>query len=57
MNREATRLIKDFPFYATRLQQIDWQAAIAAGEDWHDPNFPAQENSIVDEDMTRTERH
>ena len=57
MNREATRPIKDFPFYATRLQQIDWQAAIAAGEDWHDPNFPAQENSIVDEDMTRTERH
>jgi len=31
VTREANRPIKEFPFYETRLKEIDWQAAIASG--------------------------
>ena len=39
MTKECDRSIKEFPFYSTRLQEIDWQRVVAKGEDWKDPHF------------------
>ena len=55
-NKEADRPVKEFDFYSTRLQEIDYQAVIDAGEDWIDPNFPPETSSIVDEHMRMTRR-
>ena len=56
MDKEVTRQVKEFPFYSTRLQEIDWQSVIAAGVDWKDPHFRTHVSSIVDESMVRNSR-
>ena len=56
MDKDAERPIKEFDFYSTRLQPIDYQAVIDAGEDWKDPNFPPESHSIVDEHMMKDRR-
>ena len=56
MTRECERPVKEFPFYSTRLAPIDWQAVIAEGQQWIDPNFKTQVSSLVDETMMRNNR-
>ena len=56
MDRECDRPIKEYPFYRTRLQPIDWQSNVAAGEDWKDPHFKTQVSALIDETMMRNNR-
>lgn len=56
MDRECDRPIKEYPFYRTRLQPIDWQSIVAAGEDWKDPHFKTQVSALIDETMMRNNR-
>jgi len=56
LNRECDRPIKEFPEYSTRLREIDYEAVIAEGVDWKDPNFKANVNALVDENMMRNSR-
>ena len=48
--------MREFPFYATRLQEIDWRTILQTGQPWTDPHFKPQVSSIIDEDMTRNRR-
>ena len=50
------RPIKEFPFYAKRLHEIDYKAIIDARKPWRDPYFKADINSILDPTMMRSER-
>mmetsp|Transcript_40684 Transcript_40684/g.53369 ORF Transcript_40684/g.53369 Transcript_40684/m.53369 type:complete len:170 (-) Transcript_40684:1210-1719(-) len=56
MTKPAERTVKDFPFYSTRLAEIDWQSIVAAGMPWSDPNFKPIVSSIIDESMARDNR-
>jgi hypothetical protein len=56
-DKECTRKVKEFPMYSGRLEQIDWQSAIATEIDWKDPHFPADASSILDSEIRATERH
>ena len=56
MSKPVNRQVKDFPFYATRLQEINWQDILASNQEWTDPHFKPQTSSIIDESMTRDSR-
>ena len=43
--------------YAERLKYIDWEAAIATQQDWTDPNFSHDVNSLLDEHIANQARH
>ena len=43
--------------YSERLREIDWKAAVAAKKDWKDPYFPANQNSLLDNDIRDEPRH
>ena len=54
--------VQDFPMYSERLKPIDWEAAVADGRDWKDPNFNTDNNSLLDKfcdssDPKERERH
>ena len=57
LDREATRQIREFPFYKTRLAPIDYEAIIRQGDDWKDPNFKPVTSSLIDDSMMRSSRH
>ena len=48
MSKPVLREVKEFPFYATRLQEIDWRSIVAAGQPWTDPHFKPELSSIID---------
>ena len=56
ISRPSERQVKEFPFYSTRLKEIDYQSIIADGNDWVDPHFPPNTNAIIDDDMMRNQR-
>jgi hypothetical protein len=45
---EANKVVKEYPFYQTRLKTIDWKAIEAAGKPFCDPFFKADVSSILD---------
>jgi len=47
-DKRCERSIKEFPMYADRLKDIDYQSAIDAGIDWIDPNFAHDDSSLMD---------
>ena len=49
LNKAVTRQVKDFPFYQTRLRPIDYEAIIAAGQEWTDETFPASQSSLLED--------
>lgn len=38
-NVNVERPIEEFPFYANRLMDIDYEKIISEGKLWKDPNF------------------
>ena len=38
--------VPEFPFYSTRLRNIDWKAVVASGKPFEDPYFLADVSSI-----------
>jgi hypothetical protein len=50
-NTNAHREVEDYPFYAKRLEPIDWQTEAAKPHKFCDPHFPADTSSILDENM------
>lgn len=55
-SKKAERPVRDFPFYDTRLKEIDWKAIVASGEQFNDPYFKPTASSLVDETMMRNNR-
>lgn len=56
MTLPVTRQVREFPFYSTRLKDIDWQSILSAGQPWTDPLFKPQTNSLLDDSMSRNSR-
>jgi len=50
---EDTSKVAEYPFYETRLKDIDWQAAIDAETPFEDPHFAADITSIYEESLDR----
>ena len=53
IDSESTRSVTEFPFYDTRLKQIDYQAIIEKGENWTDDTFPANTRALLDPYMMK----
>ena len=56
MTKPVHRKVREFPFYSTRLQEINYQAIIAEGREWTDNTFRPITSSIIDETMSRDSR-
>lgn len=56
MSKPVHREVEDFPFYQTRLKEIDYETIIAEGREWSDPTFRPALSSIIDENMSRDSR-
>lgn len=50
------RPINEFPFFKTRLVDIDYKAIIAGKSPWKDPYFKSDISTILDPMMMRSER-
>jgi len=50
-NENAHRCVTEYPWYADRLREVDWKAALESDELFEDPTFPADVSSILDSDM------
>jgi len=46
--------VKDFPFYATRLEDQDYKKIIERGTPFEDAMFPADKYSILDKTMSHS---
>ena len=51
--KQETRPVSEFPFYQTRLKEVDYRAIIAQGENWTDEAFPTEKSSLLDASMMR----
>ncbi len=56
LNKLSERPVTEYPFYSTRLKQIDWKAAIETKTLFYDPYFHADTSSILDTTMMREPR-
>jgi calpain-15 len=54
---ETERPIQEYPFFKTRLQDIDYKAIIAAKGRWEDPYFRHDASSLFDPEMEKTEEN
>ena len=53
----CTREVQEFPMYAGRLKEIDWEQIIEMGQDWKDETFPLTQASILDSNIRQESRH
>jgi hypothetical protein len=42
LNKPSARQVKEFPFYHTRLSQLDYEEIIKNEAPFEDPHFPAE---------------
>ena len=51
----VNRPIVEYPFYHTRLREIDYKTIIAKGEQWSDPYFKADRSSLYDNQLPKSD--
>ena len=56
LSKKEKRPVRDLAVFQNRLQEIDYEAVIAEGQDWKDPHFKANVHALIDESMMRNNR-
>lgn len=51
LNKTSSKQVTEYPFYETRLKEIDWRTIEKSDEPFEDPYFKAELSSIFEESL------